>query len=137
MSALEMHPNPNPGAVRAWAIKNGIPISKTGKIARHVRECFLEANPADVVQQSPELQARNSRPDLFALADDMAEAELIRTGRLSFTPPVTEEPVEKPRSLSEWLSIRDELAAAIAEHSNPREAAEALLVHGWMRTVAA
>ncbi|CAN7221600.1 hypothetical protein LJR044_003169 [Microbacterium foliorum] len=135
MTALEM--NPNPGAVRAWAVKNGIPISKTGKIARHVRDCYVEANPTAVLQQSSELQVRNSRPDLFALADDMAEAELIRTGRLSFSPPVGEVQFEEPRSLAEWLRIRDELAAAIAEHSNPREAAEALLVHGWMKTAAA
>lgn len=29
-----------------------------------------------------ELEARNARPDLFVLADDLIEAELIRTGRL-------------------------------------------------------
>ena len=33
-----------------------------------------------------ELQARNSRPDLFATADDMLEAELIRSSQLSFGP---------------------------------------------------
>lgn len=31
-----------------------------------------------------ELHARNLRPDLLAEADDLAEAELIRTGQLSF-----------------------------------------------------
>lgn len=31
-----------------------------------------------------EMQARNSRPDLFAIADDLLEAELIRAGGLSF-----------------------------------------------------
>ena len=29
---------------------------------------------------STELQARNSRPDLFAAADDLIEAELMRAG---------------------------------------------------------
>lgn len=134
MSATEIRPNP--GAVRAWAKKNGIRVSGTGNISRHLRESYLEANP-DV-----ELQARNARPDLFALADDMVEAEMIRTGRLSFEATVAETatvepPHEEPRSLAEWLTIRDELAAAIAEHSSPREAAEALLVHGWMRSTAA
>jgi len=54
-------------------------VSKTGNIARHVRESFLEAHP----EIDAELVARNTRPDLFALADDMVEAEMIRTGRLS------------------------------------------------------
>lgn len=135
MTVLEV--KPNPVAVRAWARKNGIRVSETGNISRHVRECYLEANP-DV-----ELQARNARPDLFALADDMAEAELIRTGRLSFESPAPvadSTPVagnEEPRSLAEWLQLRDDLAATLAEHSDPREAAEALLVRGWMRSVAA
>ncbi|MEV8169313.1 hypothetical protein AB0O70_15425 [Microbacterium paraoxydans] len=125
------------GAVRAWARTNGIPVSKTGNIARHVRESFLEAHP----ELNPELQARNIRPDLFALADDMAEAEMVRTGRLSFEPPADEQRREEPRSLADWLRIRDELADAIAQHvggsPSVREAAEALLVQGWMRNVAA
>ncbi|MBT2484627.1 MULTISPECIES: hypothetical protein [unclassified Microbacterium] len=43
---------------------------------------------------------------------------------------------EEPRSLAEWLTIRDELAATIAEYAPQgvsasfREAAEALLVQG-------
>lgn len=135
MTATETRPDP--AAVRTWARKNGIRVSGTGNISRHLRESYLEANP-DV-----ELQARNARPDLFALADDMAEAELIRTGRLSFEPPapVTEATTvagnEEPRSLAEWLQLRDDLAATLAEHPDPREAAEALLVRGWMRNVAA
>lgn len=89
-----------------------------------------------------ELQARNSRPDLFALADDMAEAEMVRTGRLSFEAP---EPVveperapvhEEPRSLADWLQFRDDLVATLTQHSDPRDAAEALLVQGWMRAAA-
>ncbi len=128
---------PDRGEVRAWARSNGIPVSKTGNIARHVRESFLEAHP----EIDAELVARNTRPDLFALADDMVEAEMIRTGRLSFDAPdtnVSPEPVaEEPRSLSDWLRLRDELAAAIAEHPDPREAAEALLVRGWMMGAAA
>ena len=32
------------------------------------------------VRVSTELQARNSRPDLFAAADDLIEAELMRAG---------------------------------------------------------
>lgn len=104
----------DPGAVRSWARANGIPVSKTG-----------------AVQQSAELQARNSRPDLFALADDLVEAELIRTGRLGLEEPTCE------------VRIRDELADAIANHAPPgvsisfRETAEALLVEGWMRRAAA
>lgn len=142
MTALEV--KPNPVAVRAWARKNGIRVSETGNISRHVRECYLEANP-DV-----ELQARNARPDLFALADDMVEAELIRTGELSFEAPEPEAHAEQvvtsvstcePRSLAEWLRLRDELAATIAHHvggsPSVREAAEALLVQGWMRNAAA
>ncbi|WP_268770761.1 hypothetical protein [Microbacterium sp. Leaf320] len=31
-----------------------------------------------------ELQARNTRPDLFALADELLEAEMLRTGQLAF-----------------------------------------------------
>ncbi|WP_285885703.1 hypothetical protein [Microbacterium hydrocarbonoxydans] len=31
-----------------------------------------------------EMMARNTRPDLFALADDLLEQELIRSGVLSF-----------------------------------------------------
>ncbi|WP_091226796.1 Lsr2 family protein [Microbacterium sp. 3J1] len=140
MSASEVRPNP--GEVRAWAKKNGIRVSGTGNISRHLRESYLEANP-DV-----ELQARNARPDLFALADDMVEAEMVRTGRLSFeasvaAPTTVEPPREEPRSLAEWLRLRDELAATIAEHAPQgvsdsfREAAEALLVKGWMRSAAA
>lgn len=34
--------------------------------------------------------ARTSRPDLFALADDLLEAEMIRTGSLTFDKPVSE-----------------------------------------------
>lgn len=128
---------PDRGAVRAWARTNGIPVSKTGNIARHVRESFLEAHP----EMSTELQARNSRPDLFALADDMVEAEMVGTGRLSFVPPADEQRREVPRSLAEWLRLRDELADAIAQHvggsPSVREAAEALLVQGWMRNAAA
>lgn len=135
MNALETKPNPR--AVRAWARKNGIAVSKTGTIARHVWECYIDANPSLTIEPSVELQTRNSRPDLFALADDMVEAEMVRTGRLSLEAPVIEERVVEPRSLAEWLKIRDDLAATIAEHSNPREAAEALLVHGWIRSAAA
>lgn len=128
---------PDRGAVRAWARTNGIPVSKTGNIARHVRESFLEAHP----EMGAELRARNSRPDLFALADDMVEAEMVRTGRLSFEPPADEQRREEPRSLAEWLRLRDELADAIAQHvggsPSVREAAEALLVQGWMRNAAA
>lgn len=128
---------PDRGAVRAWARSNGIPVSKTGNIARHVRESFLEAHP----EMNTELEARSSRPDLFALADDMVEAEMVRTGRLSFGPPADEQRREVPRSLAEWLRLRDELADAIAQHvggsGSFREAAEALLVQGWMRNAAA
>lgn len=35
-----------------------------------------------VVDQDAEMQARNARPDLFALADDLIEALLIRTDRI-------------------------------------------------------
>lgn len=121
------------GAVRAWARANGIPVSKTGNIAVHVRESYLEAHPEQANDPGSELRARNSRPDLFALADDMVEAEMVRTGRLTFEAPAHEVPL----SLSEWLQFRDELAAAISEHSDPREAAESLLVRGWMRKDAA
>ncbi|CAD5141151.1 protein of unknown function [Microbacterium sp. Nx66] len=139
MSALET--KLNPGAVRAWARANGIPVSKTGKIALHVRECYAEAHPQYVAEPDTELQARSSRPDLFALADDVVEAEMVRTGRLSFEPPANEPRREEPRSLTEWLRLRDELADAIAQHvggsPSVREAAEALLVQGWMRNAAA
>lgn len=144
MTALDV--KPNPVAVRAWARKNGIRVSETGNISRHVRECYLEANP------DAELQARNARPDLFALADDMVEAELIRTGQLSFEAAEAESPAkqvstgrttsDEPRSLADWLRLRDELATTIAEHAPQgvsdsfREAAEALLVQGWMRHAA-
>lgn len=40
--------------------------------------------------ESMELEERNTRPDLFALADDMAEAELFRTGKLSFDAPASD-----------------------------------------------
>lgn len=127
--------------VRAWARANGIPVSKKGKIALHVQECYAEAHPEYAVERESELQARNNRPDLFALADDMVEAELVRTGRLTLEAPVanaTSDPApEEPRSLSEWLRFRDELAATIGEYSDPREAAEALLVRGWMTSTAA
>ncbi|MFJ4175810.1 hypothetical protein [Microbacterium sp. NPDC089696] len=33
-----------------------------------------------------EPDARSTRPDLFALADDLLEAEMIRLGLLNFTP---------------------------------------------------
>ncbi|MEN0023242.1 MAG: hypothetical protein AAGC61_08165 [Microbacterium sp.] len=139
MNAVEV--KANPGAVRAWARKNGIAVSKTGTIARHVWECYVEANTASSAAESVELQARNSRPDLFALADDMVEAEMIRAGRLSFDGPdasASPAPVTgESRSLSDWLKLRDELAAAIAEHPDPREAAEALLVRGWTMGAAA
>ncbi|MCK2022767.1 Lsr2 family protein [Microbacterium sp. kSW2-24] len=150
MNALEV--KPDPGAVRAWARKNGIPVSKTGKLPLHVRECYLEANPGYDVDRGTELRVRNERPDLFALADDMVEAELIRTGQLTL------EPAQEPqrgttdagvtndtpvRSLAEWLTIRDELADTIAAHAPQgvsvsfREVAEALLVQGWMKNAAA
>lgn len=35
--------------------------------------------------EADEVQARNERPDLFALADDLLEAEMIRAGLLTFT----------------------------------------------------
>lgn len=139
MSAAERRPDP--GAVRAWARANGIPVNKKGKIALHVRECYVEAHPQDSVEQRTELQARSSRPDLFALADDMVEAEMVRTGRLEFEAPASERRHEEPRSLADWLKLRDELADTIAAHvgasASAREAAEALLVQGWMRSVAA
>ena len=137
MSALDT--KPDRGAVRAWARTNGIPVSKTGNIARHVKESYLEAH----LEHASEMEARNTRPDLFALADDVVEAEMIRAGRLSFD---ASEPVAsatpgpaagEPRSLWDWLRLRDELAAEFAEHSDPREAAEALLVRGWMMGAAA
>lgn len=39
-------------------------------------------NPRSVraVEPDADLQARNSRPDLFAAADDLIEAELLRAG---------------------------------------------------------
>lgn len=43
--------------------------------------------------EDAELDARNARPDLFALADDLFEAELIRSGRLSIEPVKTSGPV--------------------------------------------
>lgn len=141
MTMLESRPDR--GAVRAWARANGIPVSKTGNIAVHVRESYLEAHPEQANGPDSQLLARNSRPDLFALADDMVEAEMVRTGRLAFEAPApvscdTATPaLEAPLSLSEWLQFRDELAAAIAEHPDPREAAESLLIRGWMRKDAA
>ena len=51
-------------------------------------------------RESADRDARNARPDLFALADDLLEAEMIRTGQLT-------------------------------------DAAEALLVNGWMMGAAA
>lgn len=125
-----------PGAVRAWARANGIPVNKTGNIAQYVKECYLEAHPKLATEYDGELEARNSRPDLFALADDMVEAEMVRTGRLDFEAATPGE-ADEPRSLSDWLQLRDELAVAIAEHPDPREAAEALLVRGWMMGSAA
>lgn len=44
----------------------------------------IDLNPTSstpwTVRVSTELQARNSRPDLFAAADDLIEAELMRAG---------------------------------------------------------
>lgn len=45
------------------------------------RDAVMSLEGSDL-KSDPELEARNARPDLFALVDDLIEAELIRAGRL-------------------------------------------------------
>lgn len=46
------------------------------------RDAVMSLGRSDFESDLDELEARNARPDLFVLADDLIEAELIRTGRL-------------------------------------------------------
>lgn len=50
-----------------------------------------------------ELQARNSRPDLFTAADDLLESELIARGRLRFEEPALKHGREPAPSLPGWF----------------------------------
>lgn len=123
--------------IRAWAISAGVPVSPRGRVAKGVIAAPAAAQDGTLSHvETVELASRIDRPDLFALADDLAEAELARRGE--WPPTESREVASELHTFADWVVLRDTIATVIqskltaADKAEVIAAAESLILDGWV-----